>query len=602
MNGGGRRGPGGHAAMAAERGSKKRPFKETWGRLINFGSAYKVWVLIAALSATLGSVLTILGPDRLGEMTNLIVEGMTTTIDIEAVTQVGLTLVAFYAFSSLLTYTQGFIMATVTQKLSHRLRKEISEKINRLPLRYYDSTNTGDILSRVTNDVDTIGQTLNESLGGMITGITLLLGSTVMMFVTNWAMALVAILSSLVGLVLMMAILSRSQKHFSRQQKELGAANGHVEEAYTNHNVVLAYNGQSKARAEFVGINDKLYDSAWRSQFLGGLMMPLMTFVGNLGYVSVCIAGAALAIEGYIGFDVIVAFILYVRLFSQPLANLAQGANSLQRTAAANYRVFEFLAEEENSDECGKESKISNVRGDVEFKNVHFAYIADKPVIHDFSTKIKAGQKVAIVGPTGAGKTTMVNLLMRFYETLSGSISIDGVPISEMRRDEVRALFGMVLQDTWIFEGTILDNIVYNKKSVTQEELDEVCKAVGLYHFIRTLPMGYDTVLGDTVSLSGGQKQLVTIARAMLENAPMLILDEATSSVDTRTELLIQQAMDKLVKGRTSFVIAHRLSTIKNADVILVMDKGDIVESGTHEELLARDGFYAKLYNSQFES
>ena len=595
-------GPMGRMAAAGPR--EKRPFSQTWGRLIRYCRSYAAVVVLAVCCAMAGAVFTIIGPDKLKEMTNLITQGILTGIDMDALTKVAFTLVAFYATSALLTYVEGFTMATVTQRVCQNLRTDISKKINRLPLRYFDSSNMGDILSRVTNDVDTIGQTLNQSIVSLIAAVTLLIGSVFMMFKTSWIMALVAMGSSLVGFILMMVIISHSQKYFTQQQRQLGAINGHVEEIYSGHNVVVAYNAQAKAREKFTHINNKLYESAWKSQFMSGLMMPLMNFVGNLGYVAVCVVGAALTMNGTISFGVIVAFMMYVRLFSQPLSQIAQGATSLQSASAASYRVFEFLGQEECADEGGKSDYLNpkDVRGDVEFKNVHFGYDPERTIINDFSASVKAGQKIAIVGPTGAGKTTMVNLLMRFYETDGGEITIDGVPTSRLTRDNVHDLFCMVLQDTWLFEGTIKENIIYSKEGVSDADVIRACKAVGLHHFIKTLPNGYDTVLGDNASISGGQKQLITIARAMIENAPMLILDEATSSVDTRTEELIQKAMDQLMVGRTSFIIAHRLSTIRNADLILVMKDGDIIESGTHEQLLEQNGFYADLYNSQFDT
>ena len=454
----------------------------------------------------------------------------------------------------------------------------------------------------MTNDVDAIGQTLSQSLGTIISAVTMLAGSLVMMLYNSWILALTAIAASLLGFVLMMVIMKHSQKYFGQQQKELGKINGHIEEVYTGHNIVKVYNGSREAKRVFEESNTTLYQSAWKSQFLSGLMMPVMSFVGNLGYVAVCVVGAALAVNGTISFGVIVAFMLYVRLFTQPLSQIAQSMNNLQRTAAASERVFTLLEEPELEREDEKKPMLQCIEGSVSFDHVKFGYNPDKPVIHDFSATVKSGQKVAIVGPTGAGKTTMVNLLMRFYELDGGEIRIDNTPIQRVPRENVHAQFGMVLQDTWLFEGTIRENIVYSKPGVTDEQVKEACKTVGLHRFIKTLPNGYDTVLNDKASLSEGQKQLLTIARAMIQDAPLLILDEATSSVDTRTERMVQQAMDRLTSGRTSFVIAHRLSTIKNADLILVMKDGDIVESGTHAELLKNGGFYAELYNSQFEA
>ncbi len=524
------------------------------------------------------------------------------SIDMDKVQRIGFILVTFYALSYLFSAIQGWITAGVTQRVSQQLRGDISRKINRLPMAFYNRTSTGDILSRVTNDVDLISQSLNQSIGNLITSVILLFGSLLMMLITNLWMTLTAILASLLGFVVMFAIMGRSQKYFARQQRHLGALNGHIEEMYTGHTVVKAYNGEAAAQQTFDEMNDKLRESGFRAQTLAGMMMPVMTFVGNLGYVAVCVVGGAMALNDMISFGVIVAFMMYVRYFTQPLSQIAQAVQSLQSAAAAGERVFEFLEAEEMPDESGKKSDIGAVQGTVDFDHVRFGYEDnDKIVIHDFSAHAKPGQKIAIVGPTGAGKTTMVNLLMRFHDIQSGEIRIDGVPTNEMTREAVREQFCMVLQDTWLFEGTLRENLIYCTENVSDEKMIAACKAVGLDHFIRTLPKGYDTVVGDQLSLSQGQKQQLTIARAMIADKPMLILDEATSSVDTRTEQQIQSAMDKLMENRTSFVIAHRLSTIRNADLILVMNHGDIVESGTHEELLAKGGFYADLYNSQFE-
>ena len=495
----------------------------------------------------------------------------------------------------------GLVMTVVTQKVNRGLRDGISHKINRLPVSYFQSTSTGDVLSRVTNDVDTIGQTLQNSLTSLVSAVTMFIGSVVMMLSTNWVMALTAIVSSMLGFGLMLGIMSRSQKYFVARQRWLGDLNGHIEEIYTGHNVVGLFGAEQREQQAFDRINSKMQETDWKSQFMSGLMMPLMGFIGNFAYVAVCVVGAVLAMNGTISFGVIVAFMMYVRLFTSPLSQLAQAATNLQSAAAAAERVFEFLEAKEMPDESHLPAQTKTVRGEVAFDHVRFGYTPDKIIIHDFSEHVQPGQKVAIVGPTGAGKTTMVNLLMKFYPLGGGEIRIDGVPLSQMTREHVHDLFGMVLQDTWLFEGSIRDNLCYGKEGITDEQLDQVTRATGLYHLIHTLPEGYDTQLSDKLNLSAGQKQLMTIARAMIENAPMLILDEATSSVDTRTEMLIQQAMDTLTKGRTSFVIAHRLSTIKNADKILVMRHGDIIESGTHEELLQKGGFYAELYNSQFE-
>jgi len=589
---------------------KPKEFKKTWLRLIVYSKRYAPAVITALALAAIGTVMQIIGPDRLKDMANLIMKGLPSLVnglpamgkvDLDAVRRIAFTLVIFYAGAAVLGFAQGYIMTTVTQKISKNLRTGISEKINRLPLKYFDKVSYGDVLSRVTNDVDAIGQSMNQSIGTLVTAVTMLAGSLVMMFYNSWILALTAIFSSLFGFVFMALIMSRSQKYFARQQEGLGEANGHVEEVYSGHNVVKAYNGGKEAVRVFDRINAKLYDSGWKSQFMSGLMMPVMTFIGNFGYVAVCVVGAALAMNGSISFGVIVAFMMYIRLFTQPLSQIAQAFQNLQRAAAAGERVFELFDEAEMSDESQKAKKLENIRGDVEFRHVRFGYTEDKMVINDFSAHVKAGQKVAIVGPTGAGKTTIVNLLMRFYELNAGEILVDGTPIDQVRRENVHDQFGMVLQDTWMFEGTIKENVVYCKENVSDEQVIDACKAVGLHHFIRTLPQGYETRLDDKASLSQGQKQLVTIARAMIQNAPMLILDEATSSVDTRTEVLIQEAMDKLTQGRTSFVIAHRLSTIKNADVILVMKDGDVIESGRHEQLLSKGGYYAELYQSQFE-
>ncbi len=594
------RGHKGNKFMKSE-ANEKYSFEETWGKLLSYSKPFYPGIIIALLAAIGGSIFTILGPDKLSAMTDTITEGLLTGIDMKAIRNIAFTLVGFYGISILLSFIQSFIMANITQKMSKNMRTDISSKINRLPLKYFDSISYGDILSRVTNDVDTLGQTLNQSVVSLVSAITLFFGSLFMMFKTNWIMALAAILSTLIGFLLMGLIISRSQKYFTQQQEYLGAINGHIEEVYNGHNVVKVYNAEEKLRKEFQSINKSLYNSGWKSQFMSGLMMPLMGFVGNFGYVAVSITGAALAMKDNISFGVIVAFMVYVRLFTQPLSQMAQAATNLQSAGAASYRVFSFLGEEELADESSKDTLLENPKGNVVFKNVEFGYEKDKPIINDFSASIKSGQKIAIVGPTGAGKTTMVNLLMKFYEIDDGEIIIDGVPISKLTRENVHDLFCMVLQDTWIFKGTIRENIIYSKENISDEDLVKVCKSIGLDHFINTLSKGYDTVLDENANISEGQKQLITIARAMIKNSPMLILDEATSSVDTRTEILIQEAMDNLMEGRTSFIIAHRLSTIRNADLILVMNNGDIIESGTHNELLSQDGFYAELYNSQFE-
>lgn len=600
----------GHGPRIAE---KPKDFKKAMVKLIAFVRPFLAAVIVALVFAVAGTVLNLLGPNMLSDLTNLIgasfsylpAQGIDLVFDIDMaeVVRMCVLLAVVYGASLICSYVQGLLMATVTQKNSRNMRTAIVQKINRLPLKYYDSNSIGDVLSRVTNDVDTIGQTLNQSVTTFVTAVVMLIGSIIMMFVTNWAMALTAIAASLIGFAFTFLIMGRSQKYFARQQAYLGELNGHIEESYAGHNVVKAYNAEHKVKKTFNEINYRLYTSAWKSQFLSGLMMPLMTFIGNFGYVAVCVVGSLLVADGQIAFGTVVAFTLYVRLFTSPLSQLSQAFTSMQSAAAASERVFAFLEERELSDESGKTRvlPVSSVKGDVSFEHVRFGYDPDRIIIRDFSAEAKAGQKIAIVGPTGAGKTTMVNLLMRFYELDGGCIKIDGIPTDELTRENVHDLFCMVLQDTWLFEGTIRENVVYSKENVTDEDVVRACKAVGLHHYVMTLPKGYDTVLDDKANLSAGQKQLVTIARAMIENAPMLILDEATSSVDTRTETLIQRAMDKLTEGRTSFIIAHRLSTIKNADLILVMKDGDIIEKGNHEELLARNGFYADLYNSQFD-
>lgn len=581
---------------------KKKKSEKNLGKLITYCKKYIPVIVIALISSVIGTILSLIGPDKLSEMTDIITDGIMTNIDLEKITSIGLTLVAIYVLSAILTFSQGYIMATVTQKVSKGLRSDISKKINKLPMSYYNNNTTGDLLSRVTNDVDTIGQALNQSVGTLISAICLFFGSLIMMLKTNVIMTVAAILATMIGFGLMMIIMKNSQKYFRSQQDYLGKINGHIEEVYSGHTVIKAYNAEKQMDSKFRDLNSRLKNSTFRAQFLSGLMMPIMTFIGNLGYVVVCIVGAALAMNGNISFGVIVAFIMYVRYFTQPLAQMAQAVQNLQSAAAASHRVFEFLEAKEMEDESHKTLFLENAKGKVEFKNVKFGYEgSDRIIINGFSTIAKPGQKVAIVGPTGAGKSTLVNLLMRFNEINSGEILIDDISTKDLTRENIHDLFCMVLQDTWLFEGTIRENLVYNKKDVSDEAIKKACRAVGLDHFIETLHDGYDTILNDKVNLSAGQKQQLTIARAMIKDAPMLILDEATSSVDTRTELLIQNAMDKLMEGRTSFVIAHRLSTIKNADVILVLKDGDILESGNHDELIAKDGFYAELYNSQFE-
>lgn len=560
-------------------------------------------VAVALVLAALGAVLTIIGPDKVGEITDLMADGLMTGIDLKAVARVGIFLGAIYISSSLFTFIQQYIMATVTLKMSYRMRSDLSRKINCVPQKYFNSHSQGDILSRITNDVSTLQQGLTNSLPTIISAEAQFVGCLIMMFVTEWRLALISLFITFFGLFLIVFIMSKSQKFFLDRQESLGKLNGYVEEMYSGHEVVRISRGADNVKKHFAGLNEAVYNANWKSQFLSGIMQPLMNVIGNLAYVAVCVFGSMLALNGTITFGVIISFILYVRLFTSPLGQIAQGMTNMQTASASAQRIFDFIESEELPDESEKSSEVPEVKGNVSFENVRFSYpdTPDKVIIKNFSAEVKAGQKVAIVGPTGAGKTTMVNLLMRFFEINSGSISIDGTPISQLSRETVHNMFSMVLQDTWLFEGTVRENLVYNMEGISDESLERVCKACGLDKFVHTLPEGFDTVLSESVAISAGQKQLLTIARAMLQNAPMLILDEATSSVDTRTELLIQRAMDKLTKGRTSFVIAHRLSTIKNADLILVMRDGDVIESGNHETLMAKGGFYAELYNSQFD-
>lgn len=571
-------------------------------KIVVYCKRYLPAIFVALLFAVGGSIATIIGPEKISDLMNKIVEGIATGVDMDGIKDICIMLIIIYAAGALLSYGQQFITATVTQYTSKRLRTDIDRKINRLPLRYFDTTTKGDILSRITNDVDTISQTLSTSSANLISSLALFVGVIIKMFQTNWILSVVTIVSSMLGFVFMAMILKRSQKYFNRKQADLGRMNGHIEEIYTNHNIVRAFGAKTNETDKFNDINHALYDSNWKSQFLSGLMHPIMTFVGNLAYALIFIVGVAFIVNGNnaVTLGTITAFVIYAKQFSQPLTTFAQSMTQIQQASAASNRVFEMLEAEEMSDESEKNKVLQHVKGDVEFRNVQFGYLPDKTIIHGFSAKLKAGQKVAIVGPTGAGKTTMVNLLMRFYEIDSGDILIDGISTKQMKRENVHDLFDMILQDTWLFSGTIRENLVYNQEGVKDEVLDKACEAVGLRHFIETLPNGYDTVLNDNLNLSEGQKQQFTIARAIIKDAPLLILDEATSSVDTRTELVIQAAMDNLTKGRTSFVIAHRLSTIRNADIILVMKDGDIIEQGSHQELLRKNGFYAELYNSQF--
>ena len=560
-------------------------------------------VILALVLAALSAVLTIIGPDQVGKIATIMSDGLLSGIDLAAVARVGVLLAVIYGLSALFGFIQHYIMASVTLRMSYRMRAELSEKINRVPQKYFNFHAQGDILSRITNDVSTLQQGLTNSLPTIISAATQFLGCLIMMFVTEWRLALAALGITLVGLLLVVLIMSRSQKYFTARQESLGKLNGYVEEMYSGHEVVRISRAGGPVGKTFDVLNDAVYNANWRSQFLSGVMQPLMNVIGNLSYVAVCVLGSILAIQGIIDIGVIVSFILYVRLFTSPLTQIAQGMTNLQTASASAHRFFDFLSSEEMPDQSEKPELPRPVRGEVDFEHVRFSYpdSPDKIIIKDFSAHVAPGQKVAIVGPTGAGKTTMVNLLMRFYEIADGCIKIDGVPSQDIRREDVHKLFGMVLQDTWLFEGTVRENLVYNLPDVTDEQLNRVCRACGLDKFVRSLPDGFDTVLSESTSISAGQKQLLTIARAMLQNAPMLILDEATSSVDTRTELLIQRAMDKLTENRTSFVIAHRLSTIKNADLILVMKDGDVIESGTHETLMQQNGFYAALYNSQFD-
>lgn len=560
-------------------------------------------VIIVLLLAAASACLVIIGPDYVSEITQHITDGIATTIDLQAIRDVGLLLVAIYLTSAVFGFFQNRLAATVTLRISNQLRADISSKINRVPMKLFHRMSSGDILSRMTNDVQMLAQTLSNSIPTMVAAVAQFVGCIIMMFSTEWRMSIVAIVSTLIGFILMAVITSSSQKYFVAQQSTLGALNGYVEEMYSGHNVIRISRGEKKMKASFDALNADVFNANRKAQFLSGIMQPLMGFVGNLGYVAVCIYGSKLAMDGVIGFGVIVAFILYVRLFTSPLSQIAQGMTQMQAAAASGKRIFDFLEEEELERESERTTKLGNAKGNVEFRNVCFAYpdTPEKPVIKNFSAKVQSGQKVAIVGPTGAGKTTIVNLLMRFFEVSGGSIFIDNASISDMTRENVHDQFAMVLQDTWLFQGTVRENLVYNKEGVPDSALEEACRACGIWDFVSTLPNGLDTVLSENISISAGQKQLLTIARAMIQDRPMLILDEATSSVDTRTELITQKAMDILCENRTSFVIAHRLSTIKNADLILVLKDGNVIEQGNHEELLAQNGFYAELYNSQFE-
>jgi len=590
--------------MGPRRGKNEKPkdLKKSLKILFTYLKPFYINIIIATILALIGSIFSIIGPDKIKEITNLIVSGLSSSIDIMKIKSIVIFLVTIYLIGAICTYLENYIMATITNRFSKKIRSEISIKINKLPLKYFDNTSYGDILSRVTNDVDTMSQTVNQSIGTLVSSLTLLLGSIFMMFYTNYILALVTIGASLFGFFFMLIVLLKSQKYFVEFQKELGNLNGQIEETYSGHNIVKVYNAVDDEIEEFDNINKRMFNSAFKSHFFSELMHPFMGFIGNFSYVLVCVVGASLAINGTITFGVIIAFIIYARLFSQPLSQLAQVATSFQSAGAAAERVFEFLEEEEmEANTAIKYLEPKNVSGKIEFKNVTFGYNSDKTIIKDFSCIASPGDKIAIVGPTGAGKTTIVNLLMKFYDINSGDILIDGVSIKDLSRENIHDLFIMVLQDTWLFEGSVKDNISYNKKNVGFDSIKEICQKIGLDHTIMSLNKGYNTILNDIDNLSAGEKQLLTIARGMIKNSPFLILDEATSSVDTRTEELVSNAMDKLCDGRTSFIIAHRLSTIKNANLILVLNEGNIVEQGTHEELLKKNGFYTKLYNSQFE-
>lgn len=561
-----------------------------------------IWVVVALILAAASAIITIIGPDKVGEIANVISDGLLGEIDLAAITKIGATLVCLYCLSAAFSFLQNYIMAVVTLKMSYRLRGELSEKINTVPLKYFNTTSQGDILSRITNDVSTLQQGLTNSLPTIIGATAQFVGCLIMMFITEWRLALISLGVTFIGMIITVLIMKRSQKYFADRQRCLGALNGYIEESYSGHETIKLSEAERQVNKAFDKLNIDVYNANWKSQFLSGIMQPLMSVISNVAYVAVCVVGSILAVNGKINFGVIVSFILYVRLFTSPLTQIAQGLTNLQTASASAGRIFDFLESEDMPDESDKTAELTCVMGNVEFKDVRFAYpdTPDKIIIKDFSASVKSGQKVAIVGPTGAGKTTMVNLLMRFFDINGGDITIDGVSINDMKRENDHDLFSMVLQDTWLFEGTLRENLVYNMSGVTDEDLERVCRACGLDKFVRSLPSGFDTELSESSSISAGQKQLITIARAMLQNSPMLILDEATSSVDTRTELVIQRAMDELTKGRTSFVIAHRLSTIKNADLILVMNEGDVIEKGTHDELMQKGGFYSTLYNSQF--
>lgn len=572
-------------------------------RTADYMRSYVVFIVFALILGVISAIITIIGPDKIGKIVTMTSDGLYGKINLKGIAKIGILLVVLYCLGASCGFIQQYVMATMTLKTSYRMRAELSEKINKVPQKYFNSTSQGDILSVITNDVSTLQQGLTNSLPTIISAVTQFLGCLIMMFITEWRLALISLSVTFVGLILTVVIMKSSQKYFVNRQKSLGEINGFIEESYSGHEVIKVSRADKKIKNTFDKLNKNVYDANWKSQFLSGIMQPLMSVISNISYVAVCVFGSIFALQGSIDFGVIVSFILYVRLFTSPLTQIAQGLTNMQTATASAKRIFDFLESEELPDESEKTASLTAVKGNVVFDHVKFAY-PDKPdkiIIKDFSAEVFSGQKVAIVGPTGAGKTTMVNLLMRFFEINGGNIYIDGVSVNDLKRENVHDLFSMVLQDTWLFEGSVKENLIYNMSDVSDERLKEVCELCGIDKFIRTLPNGFDTVLSESASISAGQKQLLTIARAMLQNSPMLILDEATSSVDTRTELIIQRAMDELTKGRTSFVIAHRLSTIKNADLILVMQNGDVIENGTHEELMAKKGFYADLYNSQFD-
>lgn len=590
---------------------KAKDMKKSFARLFKYIKSFMPLIIVSMVLIIAQTIFRIVGPDKLSDITNIVSGAIPVFKDgimvfpgipfeMSEVWEIVILLIILYVLGALFSYIANVLIAKVCFKMSQKMRADISRKIDRLPLKTLDRTPYGDILSTITNDVDVIGQTLHTSVSSLVGAIVLFVGTLIMMFVTNWIMALAAIASTLIGFTVMFIIMKKSQKYFIEQQNSIAEINSVIEESYSGQNIVKTYNAKGEFSEKFEKVNNKLYTSGWKSQFISGSMQPIMRFIGNFGYVVVCVVGAMLFIKGKISLGTISAFMIYIRLFTNPLSQIAQAMTSVQTAAAASERVFDFLEQEEIEDESEKNVELPEIKGNVEISNIKFGYDKDREIIHNFSADIKAGQKVAIVGPTGAGKTTIVNLLMRFYEVNGGDIKIDGISIKDMTRAQVRDIFSMVLQDTWLFEGTIRENLVYNKKGITEADLNRVCKACGLEHFIKTLSKGYDTILSDETNVSVGQKQLLTIARAMLQNAPMLILDEATSNVDTRTEEIIQKAMDKLTENRTSFVIAHRLSTIKNADLILVLKDGDVIESGNHKELIAQKGFYADLYNSQF--